>query len=104
MFYYYDSFAHVEENEPIAWEDTASKSQHDRTVHLHVTHRYSSLMKPDKVRSAFGGVVLYKLSKIKDHMYGSSPDHYSCEHSFFHRGINIYVDPRFIFLIEKNGI
>jgi len=103
-FYYYDSFAHVEENEPIVWEDATSKSNHDRTVHLHVTHRYSSLMKHDRVRSAFGGAVLYRLSRIRNHAYGSSPDHYSCEHSYFHRGIDIYVDPRFIFMIEKNGV
>lgn len=103
LFYYYDSFAFIDEHEPIMWENMTDKSNHDNWVHLHVTHRYTSQMMPDKVQSAFGGLTLYKLPVILNNVYGSSPHHFSCEHSFFHNNINIWVNPRFIFLIEKNG-
>jgi len=104
-FYYYDSFAHIEDNEPIMWENTSDKSQHDNYVHTHITHRYSSQMIHDKVRSAFGGIAIYTLTSIKKHKnkYDFSSNYYSCEHAFFHTNLNIWVNPRFLFLITKNG-
>jgi hypothetical protein len=102
-FYYYDSFAHVDENEPIMWENAIEKSDHDTFVHMHITHRYSSQMIPDRVTSAFGGIAIYRLSDIVDQKYNYSSDHLCCEHSFFHKSIRVYVNPRFLFLIERNG-
>jgi hypothetical protein len=102
-FFYYDSFAHVEENEPIMWENAADKAQHDTFVHMHITHRYSSQMVPDKVTSAFGGIALYKIASILKRRYNYSAEYLCCEHSFFHESMHVYVNPRFLFLIEKNG-
>jgi len=102
-FYYYDSFAFIDEYDPIMWENISEKSTHDNWVHIHVTHRYSSQMIPDKVRSAFGGISIYKLGSVLKNRYNYSSTHYCCEHSFFHDGLTIYVDPRFIFFIERNG-
>lgn len=102
-FYYYDSFAFVEENESPMWEDARSKSEHDTYVHQNITQRYSSQMMPDKVRSAFGGVALYRLPAVIKNRYDYSSTHYSCEHSFFHRTLSIWVNPRLLLLIERNG-
>lgn len=102
-FYYYDSFAHVDQNESMMWENTVDKSDHDTFVHLHITHRYSSQMIPDRVLSAFGGIALYRLSEVVDRKYNYSSHHLCCEHSFFHKDLRVYVNPRFLFLIEKNG-
>jgi len=102
-FFYYDSFAHVEENEPILWENMTAKSNHDRYVHTHVTQLYSTNMNPDRVRSAFGGIALYRIPSILKQKYGFSRTHYCCEHSFLHDSLSIVVNPRFIFLIQVNA-
>lgn len=102
-YYYYDSFAYIEENESIIWENTNDKSVHDNYVHTNITNRYSSQMIPDKVRSAFGGAALYRISSIINHSYDFSPIYYSCEHSYFNNNLNIRVNPRFIFNITHNS-
>lgn len=102
-YYYYDSFAYVEEGEPMVWENTTEKSNHDHYVHMYITQRYFSRMIPDKVRSAFGGIALYRLSAVLENHYDYSSVYYSCEHAYFHQNINMWVNPRFILLIEKNG-
>jgi hypothetical protein len=102
-YYYYDSFAYIEEGEPIIWETTTDKSNHDQYVHMYITNRYSYRMNPDRVRSAFGGIALYRISSIMNAHYDFSSEYYSCEHSYFHNKIQIWVNPRFLFLIERNG-
>lgn len=102
-FYYYDSFAHVEVDEPHIMTDIASKSEHDNYVHINMTHLYTTQMTPDRVRSAFGGIAIYDLKRIINHRYSYSSTFLSCEHAFFHDNMVLYVDPRFIFVIDKNG-
>lgn len=102
-FYYYDSFAYVELHDPPFLSDIAEKSQHDNYVHTYMTQLYSSQMVPDRVQSAFGGCVLYRLQPMLEKRYDFSPDNFMCEHTFFHQGAKIYVDPRMIFFITKNG-
>lgn len=102
-FYYYDSFAHIELGDPYVWENQTAKSNHDKYVHTHITLKYSTKMNLDRVRSAFGGVVLYKMDKIKNASYDFSPNFFSCEHSYFHKNLTIMVNPRFIFIISQNG-
>lgn len=102
-FYYYDSFAHVEENDPPHMTDIAQKSEHDNYVHIYMTQLYSTQMVPDRVQSAFGGCVVYNLKSIINNRYDFSQNTFMCEHTFFHHNKRIYVDPRMIFLISKNG-
>ena len=102
-FYYYDSFAHIDEGDPIYWENHAAKSNHDKYVHTYVSQRYKTNMNLDKVRSAFGGAALYKISSMKNAQYDFSSAYFSCEHSFFHKNKHIVVNPRFIFMISQNG-
>jgi hypothetical protein len=102
-FYYYDSFAYIEENDLPYMSDISQKSEHDDYVHIYMTQLYSNQMVPDRVRSAFGGCVLYNMKSILKSRYDFSPSTFMCEHTFFHQGKKIYVDPRMIFLITKNG-
>lgn len=102
-FYYYDSFAHVELNEPHIMTDMSSKSEHDNYVHINMTHLYSTQMTPDRVRSAFGGIAIYNLQRIIKNRYNYSSTYLSCEHAFFHENMDLYVNPRFIFVIDNNG-
>lgn len=103
QYYYYDSFAHIEKTDSYIFENQTSKNNHDQYVHSLITLRYTTSMKIDTVRSAFGGIVLYKMNKIQDAFYDFSPNFLSCEHSFFHKKISMAVNPRFIFLISQNG-
>jgi len=102
-FYYYDSFAHIEEHEPGYITDIASKSEHDVHVHIYMTQLYSSQMTPDRVRSAFGGLAIYNMKNVIKQRYNYSQTNFVCEHTFFHHNKRIYVNPRMIFLITKNG-
>lgn len=102
-FYYYDSFAYIEENDPPYLTDIAQKSEHDNYVHIYMTQLYSSQMTPDRVQSAFGGCAVYDLKTMIKNRYDFSPNTFMCEHTFFHQNKKIFVDPRMIFLITKNG-
>jgi len=102
-FYYYDSFAYIEEHDPPYLTDISQKSEHDNYVHIYMTQLYSSQMIPDRVQSAFGGCVVYNLKSMLEKRYDFSQNNFMCEHTFFHQGKTIYVDPRMIFLITKNG-
>lgn len=102
-FYYYDSFAYVEEHDTPYMNDIAQKSEHDNYVHINMTQLYSSQMVPDRVQSAFGGCAVYSLPSVVNNRYDFSPNAFMCEHTYFHQGKKIYVDPRMIFLITKNG-
>lgn len=102
-YYYYDSFAYVQMDDPAILTDMASKSKHDNYVHAQVTMIYSTQMSADRVSSAFGGLAIYRLPKVVDNRYSFSSTQLTCEHSFFHQNIDVYVNPRMIFLIERNG-
>lgn len=102
-FYYYDSFAYFEEHETPYLTDFSQKSEHDNYVHIYMTQLYISHMTPDRVQSAFGGCVVYNMKSVIDSRYDFSPSNFMCEHTFFHRGKRIYVNPRMVFLITKNG-
>lgn len=102
-FYYYDSFAYLEEHDTPFMTDIAQKSEHDNYVHIYMTHLYSTQMIPDRVQSAFGGCAIYNLKSMLKNRYDFSHTTFMCEHTFFHQKKKIYVDPRMIFLISKNG-
>lgn len=102
-FYYYDSFAYLEDNDTPYMVDMSQKSEHDHYVHIYMTQLYHSQMIPDRVQSAFGGCVIYNLRSMIKSRYGFSDTYFMCEHTFFHQGKNLYIDPRMIFLITKNG-
>lgn len=102
-FYYYDSFAYIEDHDVPYMSDISQKSEHDDYVHIYMTQLYSTQMTPDRVRSAFGGCVLYNLKSMIRNRYDFSQSTFMCEHTFFHHGKKIYIDPRMIFLITRNG-
>lgn len=101
-FYYYDSFAYTEENDMPAMTDMTQKSEHDSYVHIYMTQLYTSQMVPDRVHSAFGGCALYNLKSMSTKRYNYSQHAYVCEHTFFHEGKSMYVNPRMVFLITHN--
>lgn len=102
-FYYYDSFAYVEQHDPPFLNDMSEKSEHDNYVHIYMTQLYCSQMIPDRVRSAFGGCVLYKLDPALRARYDFSQNSFVCEHTYFHKDMRVYVNPRMVFMITKNG-
>lgn len=102
-FYYYDSFAYMEEDDMLPMTDMTQKSEHDRYVHINVTKLYTSQMVPDRVYSAFGGCALYNLKAMANNRYNYSQNAYMCEHTYFHNGKSIYVNPRMVFFITHNS-
>lgn len=102
-FYYYDSFAYLEQHDTPFMTDITQKSEHDNYVHIYMTHLYSTQMVPDRVQSAFGGCAIYNLKSMLKNRYDFSHTTFMCEHTFFHEKKKIYVDPRMIFLITRNG-
>jgi glycosyltransferase involved in cell wall biosynthesis len=105
-YVYYDSFAFAEIGDPIEWNTTFDKSSHDQDVLLYTTERYSRDMSLHKVASAFGGMCIYRMSELcqKKSRYSYSQDsRLSCEHVYFNKGFrNFYVNPKMIFLIDRN--
>jgi len=60
---------------------------------------------PLPVESAYGGLALYNIQKIKkkDPDYTDQTCHIECEHSTFHRNLDVHIDPWMTFFIEKNN-
>ena len=105
-FIYYDSFAYIPLNEDIEWHTLFDKHSHDIEVGRYVTQRYLNGKRPlelDRVRSAFGGACVYRVSSIVGKSYGYSQTGFACEHSYLNRRLkHVYVNPRMVFLIETN--
>lgn len=59
---------------------------------------------PFPIESAFGGLALYNIQKIKEKNpnYTERKCPVECEHSTFHRSLEVYIDPWMTFLITKN--
>lgn len=59
---------------------------------------------PLHVESAFGGLALYNLQNItpKDPDYTKPACPIECEHTTFHRGLVVHIDPWMTFFISKN--
>jgi glycosyltransferase involved in cell wall biosynthesis len=59
---------------------------------------------PLPVESAFGGIAIYNIQKIKekDPNYNERKCPVECEHSTFHKDLEVYIDPWMTFLITKN--
>jgi glycosyltransferase involved in cell wall biosynthesis len=101
---YYDSFAYVHRNEPGEWNTLFDKRSHDDEVIRYTSKKYlEGNMQLDPVMSAFGGACVYRASSLKGIRYSSSKDRYVCEHTRLHQHLNtMYVNPRMLFMIEKN--
>jgi len=105
-FRYYDSFAHIDQGDPITWDNTFDKQSHDMEVLQNITDRYSKSMKLDHVTSAFGGFCIYNIAHIYEknarYSYTSFPSgRFSCEHSHFHVQLgSMFVNPRMVFHIN----
>lgn len=59
---------------------------------------------PVRVESAFGGLALYNIPNItpKEPRYTNPICPIECEHSTFHRGLVVHIDPWMTFYITKN--
>lgn len=101
---YYDSFAYVHPQEPGEWNTLFDKRSHDDDVIRYTSKKYlQGSMDLDPVTSAFGGACLYRASSLKNAEYSSSKDRYVCEHTRLHQHFKkMYVNPRMLFIIEKN--
>ena len=104
-YIYYDSFAYIEKNESIEWDIYFDKTSHDKYVSKYITTKYLESMDLDLVASAFGGFCIYNIKHIYDnratYSYSKNENKLSCEHSHFNKDLNIYVNPRMLFLIQE---
>lgn len=59
---------------------------------------------PLPVESAFGGVAVYNIQKIKEKSPTYTKRHcpVECEHSTFHKYLEVYIDPWMTFFVTKN--
>jgi hypothetical protein len=103
---YYDSFAYVAPGEEGEWNTLFDKRSHDDEVLRYTSEKYlKGNMELDPVVSAFGGACLYRFSSLKKAkaQYSYSSDRFVCEHTRLHKHLkNMVVNPRMLFLIEKN--
>lgn len=101
---YYDSFAYVHPGERGEWSTLFDKRSHDDDVIRYTSKKYlTGTMELDPVDSAFGGACLYRASSLKNLEYSFSSDTYVCEHTRLHQHLRkMYVNPRMLFIIEKN--
>lgn len=82
-----------------------NKIYEDMMANVHLRNKifYGSAY-PLPIESAFGGIALYNLQKIKH----KNPDYTNrrcdveCEHSTFHKDLEVYIDPWMTFFITKN--
>lgn len=106
QYIYYDSFAYARLDEDSEWSTLFDKRSHDEDVTKYVTERYlegQNHLRMDRVRSAFGGICLYRISSLRGKKYGYSRNRLTCEHTVLHKQLrHVYVNPRMIFLIEEN--
>lgn len=85
----------------------ANKRHEDRRVSKIMGEKLlgpQSATHPVHVESAFGGLALYNIQNIapKDPAYTNPTCPIECEHSTFHRGLNVHIDPWMTFFITKN--
>ena len=99
-WYFYDPFSHVEKGHSEIWNNAHEKLNHDAAVWLQ--SRYSYGDKLEYVRSSFGGATLYKLSKVISSRYDYAEDKYACEHVFFHKDLNMAINPSMWHMVFKN--
>lgn len=90
-FEYYDSYAMI----PIyKYIDSTIKTSGDLNKDL------------IRMKSAFGGMVIYRFKNIHGNRYKYEEDKYEvavCEHVVFNRSLNnIFINPRFILPVLKN--
>jgi len=85
------------------------KRQMDEETNQHYKKRLAYEQDdPLHIDSAFGGIGLYYLPRVietRSHYFIPKEEQscpIECEHSSFHRHLNVVIDPWFIFLIEKN--
>ena len=59
---------------------------------------------PIPVESAFGGIALYNIAQIrsKGASYENPSCPIECEHTTFHRKLNVFIDPWMTLFITKN--
>jgi len=107
-FSYYDTFAYVEEGEPIEWPSLRAQQRHHWTVRSKTSGRSASdLDRLRPVKSAFGGMALYRWEAIQRsgarYSHSAHPQRYSCEHSHFHGAVggSMFVNPRMLYIIDN---
>ena len=99
-WYYYDPFAFIEMDQPIEWKTLEDKQDHDWVIFAR------PVMSPGdplyRVKSCFGGAVVYRLSALGNTRYDYSRKGYACEHSFFNRSFQMYLNPAMIFEVQEH--
>jgi hypothetical protein len=99
---YYDTFALVPLENRLYFQDMAEKALHDERYNREIYLRLmESLYEPIPVRSAFGGMCLYRTRRMIEKMYNIHPSNPSCEHAYLHDGLNGYINPTMIFWLTK---
>lgn len=102
-FYIHDTYPLLDENRCQYLRN--NKSAEDLRMKKQMRQRVlygSAYLVP--VSSAFGGIALYNISRVKarhaEYKNPSCP--MECEHSTFHKNLEVYIDPWMTFYITKN--
>lgn len=102
-FYIHDTYPLLDENRcqylrenKSAMDLRMKKQMRDRVL-------YGSTY-PVPVSSAFGGMALYNISRVQSRNadYKNPTCPIECEHSTFHKNVEVYIDPWMTFYITKN--
>lgn len=100
---YYDSFAYIpKDKKELYYKSMADKLLNDMEVQfLNFKNKY----KLHKVKSAFAGVCIYRTASILNSRakYDYSSVGYSCEHTYFNKNMNVYINPCMIGAVINNS-
>ena len=99
---YYDTFALVPPGDRLYFQDMGEKALHDERYNREIYLRLmESLYEPIPVRSAFGGMCLYRTRTLVGKEYDIHPFNPSCEHAYLHDGLKGYINPTMVFWLTK---
>ncbi len=98
---YYDTFAFIELNNNIEYKTLEEKIKHDRDITKKINMRYNDPLY--KVKSCFAGLAIYRISKILNNSYDYPKGNIlGCEHNYFHKNLNMYLNPSMIYNVIFN--
>ena len=95
---YYDTLAYTDLGGPLEWNSLNYKKYLDSAAITLKPYSHGEPMK--RVLSCFGGAAIYKIDKItRDTNYDYSKNKYSCEHGYFNRHFQMYLNPSMIYFL-----
>ncbi len=98
---YYDPFAFIEDGKDIEYSSQKEKLAHDKYIMNKI--KFGKCDPLYKVSSCFGGLAVYRIGSILGQSYDYPKNgKLGCEHNYFHKDLNMYLNPSMIYSVLKH--